>query len=136
VAAGLLDSTENVLLLKILGTPLDKVTDAVASTERAVSLGKWAVIALTILVIGWALTRVELKPFARPGTGLLAIAMIVAGLVGVTGVIPEFPWPPGWFTNRHIELMVVVSAIFPLVVVAGGVYAKLFPLPATGVDEV
>ena len=121
--AGALDVAENILLLQMLSAA-DNVTDAAAANVRTVSLGKWAFIALITLLIGWALTSVELRPFRRPGTGLLAITMLLAGLVGITGVLPEYPWPPGFFTNRHIEPMTIISGIYPLIAVVGGLYWK------------
>ena len=124
LAAALFDVAENVLLIRILDTPLNSITDATAATERVVSLTKWAFIALILMAIGWALTKVELKPFARPGTGMLAIVTLLAGIIGLTGIVPEFPWPAGWFTNRHIELMTMLSAVYPLVVVGAGLYGK------------
>lgn len=132
--AGALDVVENVLLLQMLGAT-GSVTDTAAANVRTVSLGKWAFIALITLLIGWALTEVELRPFRRPGTGLLAITMLIAGLVGITGVLPEFPWPPGFFTNRHIEPMTILSGIYPLVVVVGGLYWKFIAAPDTGPQE-
>src|SRR4051794_19461044 len=81
--AGALDVAENVLLLQMLPAA-DNVTDGAAANARIVSLGKWAFIALITLLIGWALTEIELRPFRRPGTGLLAITMLIAGLVGIT----------------------------------------------------
>jgi hypothetical protein len=113
------DVMENVGILNALNSPLNSLTDATADAIRTPSLIKWGTYALVIFLFGRELTAVELKPFRRPGTGILAITLMIAGGVGFTGLLPDIRRETGLagiFSHGHLETFGCLVAIFPLTI--------------------
>ena len=126
--AALCDLLENLRLLAALHTPLTALTDAQAGGIRLVSTLKWAALSALALCFAAGLTKIEWRPLRRPGTGLLAIELMLAALLGFTGLNSELPgtsWQPGWFSHRHLETFVVLFSALPLFAIASGAAAAL-----------
>lgn len=123
VVTALGDVAENAGMLRALGTPYADLTDALAVETSIPSTIKWGCLALVVLAFSSALRRVELKPFRRAGTGVLAIELAIAGVFGLTGLAPDIrSMPAGWFSYYHLETFASLFALFPIVIIAAHLY--------------
>jgi hypothetical protein len=121
------DVGENIGILRALDTPIGDITDSIAAHILVPSRIKWGAFTLVVLFVALALARVELKPFRRPGTGLLVIELVIAVVFGATGLTPDISSPrqiAGWFSHRHLETFSALLFLFPIVIIAAGLYER------------